>query len=194
MNTGEPATIVKTLPLLALVALFGLSSCDKVRDLVSHLGKKHAVDTSSSERSSSSEIPKGVLDLLPGKPGRIVVVDFYADWCAPCRMLSPILEKIGDENSSTVSVCKVNVDKFRELAAQQGVSGIPDVRIFVDGKPKDKFVGLRPEAAVRKMIGDLVSGLPHETKKPEEPAKSTPKEPVIQRDSKNNLPPGMRHR
>jgi len=191
MSTGEPATVVKTLPLLALVALFGLSSCDKVRYLVSHLGKKNAVATSSSKGSASAEIPKGVLNLLPADHGRIVLVDFYADWCGPCRMLSPILENVAAENRATVSVCKVNVDKFRDLATQQGVSGIPDVRIFVDGKQKDQFVGALPEAAVRKRIGDLVSGLPPAPKKPGEPVKSNPKEPAIQRDSKNRLPPGM---
>ncbi|MEI6178452.1 MAG: thioredoxin domain-containing protein [Verrucomicrobiota bacterium] len=183
---------MKTLPLLAFVALCGLSSCDKVRDLATRLGKKTSADSSSTR--PASEIPKGVLDILPGKPGRIVLVDFYADWCGPCRMLSPILEKVADENSATVSVCKVNVDKFRELATQQGVSGIPDVRIFVDGKFKDKFVGALPETMVRQKLGALVSGLPPAPKATEDPGKSPPKEPAIRPMPKNWLPEGMQRR
>jgi len=192
MGTCEPATIVKILPLLALVALLGLSSCDKVRDLATRLGRKTSADSSST--GSSSEIPKGVLDIMPGQPSRIVLVDFYADWCGPCRMLSPILEKVADENSATVSVCKVNVDKFRELATQQGVSGIPDVRIFVDGKLKDKFIGAYPEAVVRKKIGDLVAELPPAPKAAEESAKSKPKDPPIRPMPKNWLPEGIQRR
>lgn len=189
MNTSEPTRTVKTLPLLALVALFALPSCDKVRDLASRLGKKNAATA-----SSASEIPKGALDLLPAKPGRIVLVDFYADWCGPCRILSPVLEKIAAENSATVSVCKVNVNKFRELAGQQGVNGIPDVRIFVDGKLKDKFVGALPESMVRQKIADLIAGLPPAPKLTEEPAQAKPKEPAIRPMPKNWLPEGIQRR
>ena len=81
-----------------------------------------------------------------------MIVDYYADWCGPCRQLSPILEKIADENSSSVVICKVNVDKFGGLASEDGVSSIPDVRIFLDGKRVDSFVGARPESDVRKRI------------------------------------------
>ena len=188
---GEPATTVKTLSLLTLIPLFCLCSCDKVRDLVSHLGKK---DAASGTADAASEIPKGVLDILPAKPGRIVLVDFYADWCGPCRMLSPILEKVAEEHSATVSVCKVNVDQFRELAGQQGVNGIPDVRIFVDGKLQDKFVGALPESVVRQKIAGLIAGLPPAPKVAEDPAKAKPKEPTIRPMPKNWMPEGIQRR
>ena len=58
--------------------------------------------------------------MLPAVPSRIMMVDFYADWCGPCRQLSPILEKIADENRGTVGICKVNVDKFRDSRRATG--------------------------------------------------------------------------
>ena len=192
----EPTTHLKSLPLLALVALFSLSSCDKARTLLGPLGKKPAASAAASPTgATASDIPAAVRELLPAEPGRIVMVDFYADWCGPCRMLSPILEKIAGENPRTVQVCKVNVDKFRELSSQQGVSGIPDVRIFVDGKLAAKFVGALPEAEVRKRIDDLVRQLPAAAPPKEtDAAKAKPKEPAIRPMTKDWMPPGIQRR
>lgn len=183
---------LKPLPLLALLALGGLSSCEKVRILLGQLAKKPA--PSHSAVTAGSEIPTGISEMFPLGSSRIVIVDFYADWCGPCRQLSPILEKLAGENSSTVLVCKVNVDKFRELAAQQRVSSIPDVRIFRDGKLVDKFVGAPPEAEVRQRIEDLVQHLPPPPQGAAEAAKPKPKEASIRAMSKDWLPPGINRR
>lgn len=190
MNRREPATMLKSFPLLALVTLFSLSSCDKVRKLASQLEKKpRAAAAAPLSGSGVSEIPKGITELLPSNPSRILMVDYYADWCGPCRMLSPILEKIADENPGSVRICKVNVDKFREIATQENVKGIPDVRIYLDGKLVNQFVGALPEAEVRKRIEDLVRKLP-----PVADVPPKPKEPAIRPMTKDWMPQGIQRR
>ena len=72
-----------------------------------------------------------------------VLVDFYADWCGPCRMMSPIVEEIAKELGETVKVGKVNVDNNQELAIQYDVMSIPTIIIFENGKILNTFVGVR---------------------------------------------------
>lgn len=82
-----------------------------------------------------------------------VLVDFFADWCGPCRMLSPIIEEIADERAQTLVVGKVNVDDQPNLAARFGISSIPTVIFFRNGKEADRFVGYRPKDAVEELLG-----------------------------------------
>ncbi len=81
----------------------------------------------------------------------ITVVDFYADWCGPCKMLTPILEKVSQKVEA--QICKVNVDESRELALQYGVRGIPFLIVMKDGKMVEKSVGLKDENTILEMIG-----------------------------------------
>jgi len=80
-----------------------------------------------------------------------VLLDFYAEWCGPCRMVSPIIEQIADENPQYL-VCKVNVDEEPELAAQFGVSSIPMLAVVKDGKIANKSVGAKPKAQILKLL------------------------------------------
>ncbi|WP_323135412.1 thioredoxin [Caproicibacterium sp. BJN0003] len=80
-----------------------------------------------------------------------VLLDFWASWCGPCRMLSPIVDKIADENSS-ITVGKVNVDEQPELARQFGVMSIPTLIVFKNGKITQQSVGVRLKGAILKMI------------------------------------------
>ena len=82
-----------------------------------------------------------------------VLLDLYADWCGPCKMLSPILEEIGEERSD-VKVCKVNVDEEGEIAARFGVSAIPMLVLIEDGETKATTLGYRPKEEVLRFIDE----------------------------------------
>ena len=69
-----------------------------------------------------------------------VLVDFYADWCGPCKMISPIVEEIANENSD-IEVVKVNVDNFENIARQYGIMSIPTLIVFKNGKEVNKSIG-----------------------------------------------------
>lgn len=85
-----------------------------------------------------------------------VVVDFWAEWCGPCKMISPILEELASENSDTFKVGKVNVDDNRQTAMQYGVRSIPTLLVFKDGKVAGQIVGARPKDALKKKILDVL--------------------------------------
>ena len=75
------------------------------------------------------------------------LVDFYADWCGPCRMVSPVVDEIAEERRD-VTVGKVNVDDENALATKYGVMSIPTLIVFKDGQEKTRIVGARPQAAI----------------------------------------------
>ena len=75
------------------------------------------------------------------------LVDFYADWCGPCRMVSPVVDEIAEERRD-ITVGKVNVDDENALAMKYGVMSIPTLIVFKDGKEKARIVGARPKAAI----------------------------------------------
>jgi thioredoxin 1 len=74
-----------------------------------------------------------------------VLVDFWAEWCAPCKMLSPVIDRLADRFAGKVKVGKVNTDKSPGIGMQFGIIAIPTVILFKDGKPVKKFVGLQSE-------------------------------------------------
>ena len=85
-----------------------------------------------------------------------VVVDFWAEWCGPCKKLSPILEEVAEELDGQVTIAKVNVDEERNLGAMFQIMSIPNVLIFNNGEKVDEFVGLRSKddivAQVKKQL------------------------------------------
>ncbi len=81
-----------------------------------------------------------------------VLVDFWADWCGPCKMLSPILERVAAEHANA-KICKINVDENPELAKQFQVMSIPMLVVFKDGKAVDTSVGLVSKSKIESMLG-----------------------------------------
>ena len=81
-----------------------------------------------------------------------VLLDFYADWCGPCKMLAPVVHEIAEENAGTLKVGKINVDEQMELAMRFRVSSIPTLVVFKDGKAVAKSVGYRPKAEIAAMV------------------------------------------
>lgn len=81
-----------------------------------------------------------------------VLVDFWATWCGPCRMLSPLVEEVSQEHADTLAVGKVNVDECPELAQQFGVMSIPTLILFKDGQVVDKRIGYQPKDELENML------------------------------------------
>ena len=86
-----------------------------------------------------------------------VVVDFWAPWCGPCRMVSPTIEELAKEYEGKVSVGKMNVDENPEVAGQYGVMSIPTVMIFKGGKPVGQLVGAQGKESYKKAIDEALS-------------------------------------
>ena len=83
---------------------------------------------------------------------KLVMVDFWASWCGPCRMLGPVVEKLADEYEGKAVIGKVNVDEQQELAVRYGVMSIPTVIFFKDGKEIDRKVGVMPVTAYTQIL------------------------------------------
>lgn len=84
-----------------------------------------------------------------------VLVDFWAPWCGPCRIVSPALDKLSKEYPTKLKFSKLNVDDNQEIAVQFDVRGIPCMIVFSDGKELDRIIGAYPEVELRKKI-DLI--------------------------------------
>ena len=85
-----------------------------------------------------------------------VLVDFWAEWCGPCRMLKPVLEKLAEEFRGKFILAKVDSDKHQAIAARYGVRGIPSVKAFVGGEVVDEFSGALPESGVREFLERVI--------------------------------------
>jgi putative thioredoxin len=90
--------------------------------------------------------------VIQGSAARPVLVDFWADWCAPCRTLMPLLAKLADEYQGKFLLAKLNTEQQRELAARFGIRSLPTVKLFRNGQPVDEFMGALPESEIRAFL------------------------------------------
>jgi thioredoxin 1 len=95
------------------------------------------------------------LDILNEKG--LILLDFHATWCGPCRHLSPILDELARDNGDNLKIVKINVDNNSDIASEYGVRGIPSVMFFKDGIEVDKFVGLKTKSDIQNIINNLLN-------------------------------------
>ena len=91
-------------------------------------------------------------DVLEASRTMPVLVDFWADWCGPCKMLAPVLERVAEAFAGRARVVKVDTDAEQRLAAEHGIRSLPTVRVFRHGKAVDEIIGVQPESAIRAMV------------------------------------------
>ena len=85
-----------------------------------------------------------------------VLVDLWAPWCIPCRMISPIVEELGNDNQGKLKVCKLNTDENQNIAARYGIQGIPTLLFFKNGQEVDRIVGVTPKPIIQKKLDAIL--------------------------------------
>ncbi len=182
------------------VSVLALTGCGKVKGVVGKLTelKSEVVSTTSAaalpgnyRRDQVSEVSKASYDSFIARKDALVIVDFHAEWCPPCKMLGPVLVKATEAHPGVVYVGKVNVDQASDLAGPLGVSSIPDVRIFKNGVQVDRFVGFPGEAQVLAKISELSAGIQPAPATPAAATAAPAAESTIKPFEKGWLPPGV---
>ncbi|MHB8104989.1 MAG: thioredoxin [Dehalococcoidales bacterium] len=108
--------------------------------------------------SKPVEINDAKFDEMVLKAKMPVLVDFWAPWCGPCRMVAPIVEELANEYEGKVSFFKLNVDDNPNTARQYGVMSIPTLIVFKDGQPASNIVGFRPKPELKKNLDAALAG------------------------------------
>ena len=101
-----------------------------------------------------------VKDVIEESKRQPVLIDFWAEWCGPCRQLTPILEKAVRNAKGRVKLVKMNIDQHPQIPGQMGIQSIPAVIAFVNGQPADGFMGAVPESQINAFIDKLTKGMP----------------------------------
>lgn len=102
------------------------------------------------------EVTEDTFEETIARSAQPVMVDFWADWCPPCKMITPVMEDLAAEYEGRVKVCKVNVDNNPKLASRFGVRSIPTILFFKDGEIKDQVIGALPRNQFVERLNKLV--------------------------------------
>jgi thioredoxin 1 len=103
-----------------------------------------------------TEVTDKTFDAEVLKSDKPVIVDFWAEWCAPCRAIAPIIKQLADEHGDQVKIVKMNIDESPQTPGQYGVRAIPTVLAFQDGQVREQLQGARPKAAFEEMVSKLL--------------------------------------
>ncbi len=90
------------------------------------------------------------------KANKPVLIDFYADWCGPCQMMSPVIDKIAEEEKEKIQVGKINVDENQELAMEYNVMTIPTILLIKEGEVKKTFIGVTDKSEILEAISQII--------------------------------------
>ena len=101
------------------------------------------------EKITTSEFDKAIEE-------GVVLIDFYADWCGPCKMLSPVLEDLSQDYTDKITFAKVDVDSEMALAERFGIMSIPTVKVFKDGQEVKSFMGFMPKPAIKNLLDQII--------------------------------------
>ncbi|MEA2020976.1 MAG: thioredoxin [Candidatus Caldatribacteriota bacterium] len=85
-----------------------------------------------------------------------VLIDLWAPWCMPCRMITPIVDQLAEDNQGKLKVCKLNTDENQDIAARYGIQGIPTLLFFKDGQEVDRLVGVTPKPIIQKKVDAIL--------------------------------------
>jgi thioredoxin 1 len=107
--------------------------------------------------STTKDVSEATFEADVLKAQKPVIVDFWAEWCGPCRMLSPILDAIAGEHSEKIDVVKVNVDDNPAIAAKYGITSIPAVYVFKDGEVAAKSIGAKPKQVLEQEFSAFIN-------------------------------------
>ena len=98
------------------------------------------------------ELTSDTFETTIKEPGKPVLVDFWAPWCGPCKMLGPVIDEVAKENDGKAVVAKLNVDDASALASQYGVQSIPTLIVFKDGEPVNRLQGVQSKSVIQQAL------------------------------------------
>ena len=107
--------------------------------------------------SAAISVTAATFDEVVLKSSTPVLVDFWAEWCGPCRMIAPVIEELANDYDGKAKICKVNTDEEQEIAVKFGIRSIPTIMFFKDGKMVDQVVGAQSKAALAQKIDALLA-------------------------------------